>query len=327
MNTEEQQYLDLLRKIMAEGEMKNNRTGIPTKSIFGHQMRFSLQNQFPLFTTKKMFWKGIVEELLWMIRGETNSKLLEEKGINIWKGNTSREFLDKRGLNYPEGEIGNSYGYVWRNFDGWYRCSDCVKIEENDILDPQKVIGKIGLCIPHNSAYPKERIIKKVYKVKNGIDQLKQVIDKIKTDPDDRRLIISAWNPRQIDNCVLPPCTIILQFYVNNGKLSLQTYQRSCDNFLGTCHNVASYGLLCVLVASITGLEPHELIWTGGDVHIYENHFSAVEEQLKREPFDFPKLKINKDIKTLEDIENMCFEDFELVDYKYHPAIKAEMAI
>jgi thymidylate synthase len=140
-------------------------------------------------------------------------------------------------------------------------------------------------------------------------------------------LILSVWNPNQLDEMALPPCVLLLQFYVNNGKLSLQIYGRSGDTFLGICHNISVYSLLTILMAKITGLEPHELIWTGGDTHIYSNHFDAVNKQLKREPFDFPKLKINKEIKTLEDIENMCFEDFELVDYKYHPVIKAPMAV
>jgi len=322
MNIEEKQYIDLLSKVMSKGEMKNNRTGVPTKSIFGAQMRFSLKEHFPLFTTKKMFWKGIVEELLWMIRGETNSKLLEEKGVNIWKGNTSREFLDKRGLNYPEGEIGPLYGFQWRNYGGTYECIDWIKATEEQV---SKGANEYLCFNPIRDAG--KAIEKQMHKSLTGVDQLKNVIEKIKTDPNDRRLIIDVWNVKQNDKAVLCPCTAFLQFYVNNGKLSLQTFCRSSDFFLGCPHNASQYALLCILIARITDLEPHELVWTGGDVHIYQNHFDAVNEQLNREPFDFPKLKINKDIKTLEDIENMKFEDFELVDYKCYPAIKAPMAI
>lgn len=291
MNLEEENYLALMKTVITKGVDKSDRTGVGTKSIFGSQLRFSLaDNSLPLLTTKKMFLKGIIEELLFFIRGETNTKILEEKGVNIWKGNTSREFLDKRGLTYlPEGSMGKGYGFQWRNFGGtadW-------------------------------EFYPKGI----------GIDQLQNAFNLIKTDPNSRKIIISAWNPQQLDEMVLEPCHCFVQFYVHDGKLSLHWYQRSVDTFLGLPFNIASYALFTIIMAKATGLKPHEIIFSGGDVHIYNNHIRQVTEQLIREPYDFPKIKINKDVSSIEDIEKLKFEDFELVGYKYHPAIKAEMAV
>lgn len=279
MNLEEQNYLNLLKEILETGYERKDRTGIGTLSLFGKTLKFSLENDtLPLITTKKVFLRGVIEELLFFIRGETNSKKLEERGINIWKGNTSRQFLDQRGLkDYPEGEMGPMYGSKWRNF--------------------------------------------------NGIDQLQNVLDLIKTDPNSRRMIISAYDPSKSKYQVLDECHLLIQFYVQGNDLSLQWYQRSVDSLLGLPFNICSYGLLCHLVAKATGLNAKNLIFVGGDTHLYSNHLEQAREQLLREPFDFPTIKIDKDLLSLKDIEDLSFENFILKDYKYHPAIKAVMAI
>lgn len=285
MNIEEQNYLNLLFKILKEGSYKEDRTGIGTYSLFGETLRFNLENNtFPLLTTKKMFLKGIVEELLFFVRGETNTKLLEEKGVNIWKGNTSREYLDKYGLHdLPEGNMGKGYGWQWRNFNG----TESVK----------------------------------------GVDQLINVIESIKKDPNSRRHIISAWNPCQLKEMSLPPCHTLYQFYVDGEYLSCQWYQRSVDFFLGLGFNIASYALLTKLIAHVTNLKPKELIFSGGDCHIYKNHVNQVVEQLRRKPYDFPTIKIAPEPKNLEDIEKLGLYNFYLENYNSHPAIKAEMAV
>lgn len=288
---EEYKYLHLLERILDEGVVKGDRTGTGTKSIFGTQLSFDLSNSFPVLTTKKVFWKGVVEELLWFIRGETDSKKLEAKGVNIWKGNTSREFLDKKGLDYPEGEIGPGYGFQWRWWGSNYKDS-------------------LG-----------------VHKYKCGINQLGNVINTLKTNPNDRRMIVSAWNVAEIDKMALPPCHLLYQFDVADGKLNCQWYQRSVDSFLGLPFNISSYALLTCLVAKVVGLQPGKLTFAGGDTHIYLNHIEQCKEQISRVPFAFPKLNIKKDIKTLEDIENLSLEDLELVNYKSHATIKADMAV
>ena len=279
MNTEEQFYLNLLDYTIKAGVDQSDRTGIGTKSLCGAMLRFSLQeNTLPLLTTKKMFVRGIIEELLFFIRGETNSKKLEEKGVNIWKGNTSREFLDKRGLSdYPEGEMGPMYGYLWRNF--------------------------------------------------HGVDQLKNCLELIKKDPSSRRIMVTAYDPSLSEKCVLDPCHLFFQFHVQNNKLSLQWYQRSVDMFLGLPFNICSYGILLHLFAKATGLETGDLIFNGGNMHIYNNHISQCEEQMIRVPNSFPKLIIKKEISSIEDMEKLVFEDFEIKDYNPLPAIKAEMAV
>ena len=286
MNNEERQYLNLLQTIIDSGSQKQDRTGVGTKSIFGAQLRFNLENNtLPLLTTKKMFLRGIVEELLFFIRGETNTKKLEEKGVNIWKGNSSREFLDKRGLvHYPEGVIGPMYGAQWRNF---------------------------GATLSNNG----------------GIDQLKNSLNLIKLDPDSRRIMVTAYNPSVSHLCSLDPCHLFFQFYVDNEKLSCQFMMRSVDSFLGQPYNIASYAILTMLMAKASNLQPGELIFVGGDTHLYLNHIEQAKEQISREPYPFPQLIIKKDIRSIEDIENLCFEDFELKNYQCHPAIKAEMAI
>ena len=278
-NKEEEQYLDLLRKIMVFGNSRNDRTQNGTLSLFGQQMRFSLENNVvPVITTKKLFIRGVIEELLFFIRGETDTKKLEDKGVNIWKGNTSREFLDKRGLiDYTEGEMGPMYGSLWRNW--------------------------------------------------NGIDQLKNAINLIKNDPCSRRIMITAYNPSLSDSCVLDPCHILQQYYVDNNKLSCQVVCRSQDLFLGTPFNILSYAILTILMAKASNLNPGELIWVGGDCHIYKTHIKAATEQVIREPFPFPKLFIDKEISSIEDMENLEFNDFRIEGYECHAAIKADMAV
>lgn len=279
MNSEEYKYLDLLDSILHGGSEHKDRTGIGTKSIFGTKLRFSLKdNTIPMLTTKKVFSKGVIEELLFFIRGETDTKKLESKGVNIWKGNTSREFLDKRGLHHlPEGEMGPMYGYQWRNF--------------------------------------------------NGVDQLDKALNLLKNDPTSRRIIVSAYNPAVSNQCVLEPCHMFFQFYVDGKNLSCQYYQRSVDSFLGLPFNILSYSILTHLMAKASGLEAKELIFVGGDTHIYSNHEEQVKEQSLREPFKFPQLNIKKEINTIKDMENLKLEDFEVIGYQSHPAIKADMAV
>ena len=284
MNQEEQSYLQLLKEIIDTNQYKGDRTGIGTYSMFGSKLKFSLRNNtIPLLTTKKVFFKGVVEELLFFLRGDTDTKKLEEKGVNIWKGNTSRDFLDKHGLkSLPEGDMGLGYGFQWRDFG---------------TSDGQ------------------------------GFDQIADVIDKLKNSPNDRRILFSAWNPSALHLMALPPCHILAQFYVYDNKLSCQFYMRSVDTFLGLPFNVASYAVLTHILAKATNLEANELIFVGGDTHIYKNHLEAVDTQLSRQPYEFPTLNINKSISSIQDIEKLEFTDFELKNYKCHPTIKAEMAV
>ena len=284
-NQDEKQYLNLLQKILNEGGLKQDRTGVGTKSLFGTHLLFSLQNNtLPLLTTKKMYTKGILAELLFFLRGDTNTKKLEEQGVNIWKGNTSREFLDKIGLiNEPEGSLGKGYGFQWRNWGG--------------------------------TADTK------------GIDQINNLINTLKNNPNDRRMLVSAWNVNQLSEMALPPCHYTFQCYVEDDKLSLMWHQRSVDSFLGLPFNIASYGMLAHILAKTCGLKADKLIFTGGDTHIYLNHQEQVETQVNREPFTFPKFYINKEISSIEDIEKLEIHDFEMKDYQCHPGIKAEMAI
>lgn len=280
----EQNYLELLKNIINNGDFKQDRTGVGTFSIFGSNLRFSLENNtLPLLTTKKMTTKSIIEELLFFIRGNTNSKLLEEKGVNIWKGNTTRQFLDKRGLyDYPEGEMGPMYGAQWRNFS---RCDN-----------------------------------------KKGVDQLKNCLELIKNEPNSRRILISAYNPNISNLCVLEPCHLLVQFNVNKDELSCQWYQRSVDSFLGLGFNITSYALLTHLMAKASGLKAKELIFVGGDTHVYSNHVEQVKEQVSRTPFDFPTISLPP-ISSIEDMEKLSFADFKINNYTCHPSIKAEMAI
>lgn len=261
-------YLDLIQRVLDDGFEKKDRTGTGTISVFGHQMRFNLEEGFPLLTTKKMHLKSIIYELLWFLKGSTNVKYLQDNGVRIWN-----EWAKE------DGELGPIYGYQWRSW-------------------------------PDNKG--------------GNIDQIKQVIDSIKNNPDSRRHIVSAWNAGQIDEMQLPPCHILFQFYVADGKLSCQLYQRSADIFLGVPFNIASYALLTMMIAQVTGLKPGEFVHTLGDAHIYTNHIEQVNLQITREPYSLPTMSINPDVKSIDDFE---YEDFELTDYQSHPLIKGIISV
>jgi thymidylate synthase len=262
------QYLDLLKRITTEGVRKEDRTGTGTISVFGHQMRFNLEDGFPLLTTKKLHLKSIIHELLWFLKGDTNVKYLQENGVRIWN-----EWADENG------DLGHIYGYQWRSWPDY-----------------------------------------------NGghIDQRSEAIETIKKNPDSRCIIVNVWNVADLGNMNLPPCHMFFQFYVADGKLSLQMYQRSADTFLGVPFNIASYALLLMMMAQVTGLKPGEFIHTTGDTHLYVNHLEQVQLQLTREPRPLPKMKINPDVKSIFDFK---YEDFELVDYDPHPHIKGVVAV
>jgi thymidylate synthase len=262
------QYLDLVRHVLEQGVKKEDRTGTGTVSVFGYQMRFNLEDGFPLLTTKKVHLKSIIHELLWFLKGSTNIAYLKEHGVSIWD-----EWADEAG------NLGPVYGYQWRNWpkpDGTH------------------------------------------------IDQISQVVEMIKKNPDSRRLIVSAWNVADVDKMKLPPCHAFFQFYVAEGKLSCQLYQRSADIFLGVPFNIASYALLTMMVAQVCGLKPGDFVHTLGDAHIYANHFDQVREQLSRTPKSLPRMRINPAIK---DIFGFTYEDFTLEDYDPHPAIKGAVAV
>ncbi|KAJ8023512.1 Thymidylate synthase [Holothuria leucospilota] len=285
---DEYQYLDLIREIIEKGKVKGDRTGTGTKSLFGAQCRYSLRDQFPLLTTKRVFWRGVAQELLWFIKGSTSGKELSDKGVHIWDANGSRQFLDGRGLtHYEEGELGPVYGFQWRHFGAEYK----------------------GMHHDYTG---------------EGVDQLQQVIDTIKKNPDDRRIILSAWNPPDLPKMALPPCHAFAQFYVCEGELSCQLYQRSADMGLGVPFNIASYALLTYMIAHITGLKPGDFIHTLGDAHVYMNHLEPLKQQLERIPRPFPKLVIKRKVESIDDF---TFEDFEIVNYKPYPKIKMDMAV
>jgi len=286
----EKQYLDILNNVINNSVERNSRNSI-VKSTFFKNMTFDIRNGFPLLTTKKMFFRGIVEELLFFIRGDTDSKILENKGVNIWKGNTSREFLDNLNLkDRKEGIMGPLYGYQWRYFNSKY----------------DETTGK-----------PLEK----------GIDQFKNVIDCIKNNSESRRILMTDFNPEQASQGVLYPChSIILQFYVDNNMLDMSCYNRSQDLFLGVPFNIASSALLLCIVSKICNKTPRYLHMCMGDVHIYQQHYEQVKTQCNRQPYLFPTLKI-KDISSIEDAENLTYEDFILENYHFHPIIKAEMIV
>lgn len=262
------QYLDLLNRILTEGVRKEDRTGTGTISLFGHQMRFNLEEGFPLLTTKKLHLKSIIYELLWFLNGDTNVKYLQEHGVRIWN-----EWADENG------ELGPIYGHQWRSWPDY-----------------------------------------------NGgsIDQISEAVETIKQNPDSRRIIVSAWNVADINSMKLPPCHAFFQFYVANGRLSLQLYQRSADIFLGVPFNIASYALLLKMMAQVTGLKAGDFVHTLGDAHIYSNHLDQVKLQLTREPRTLPQMEINPDVK---DIFSFKYEDFNLTGYDPHPHIKGEVAV
>jgi thymidylate synthase len=263
-----QPYLHLLRHIRDRGTPKQDRTGIGTRSVFGYQMRLDLAAGFPLVTTKKVHTRSIVHELLWFLRGETNTRYLKENGVSIWD-----EWADE------QGELGPVYGYQWRSWPT-----------------------------------PNGR----------NIDQIRQVIEQIKQSPDSRRLIVSAWNVADIERMALPPCHLLFQFYVAEGRLSCQMYQRSADVFLGVPFNIASYALLTQMVAQVTGLLPGEFIHTFGDAHLYNNHLEQAEQQLSRQPRALPTMSINPEVKSIDEFR---FEDFRLENYDPHPHIPAPVAV
>jgi dihydrofolate reductase / thymidylate synthase len=285
---EEYQYLEAMKDIIETGEFKEDRTGVGTISKFGLKMSFDISQTFPLLTTKDTFWRGIVEELIWFVKGDTNAKHLQEKKIHIWDGNSSREYLDSIGLNHREiGDLGPVYGFQWRHFGAEY------KTMHDDYTN-------------------------------KGVDQLQEVIHTIKTNPNSRRILMSAWNPSDLKKMALPPCHVLSQFYVEGDKLNLQMYQRSGDMGLGIPFNIASYSLLLRMVCHVTGYQPGRFIHTIGDAHVYKNHVDAIKKQLTRTPKPFPILKINRDVK---DIEDFRFDDFSLVNYSHWPKIKMEMAV
>lgn len=260
-------YEDLLRTILSEGSHKDDRTGTGTTSLFAQQMRFDLSDSFPLITTKKVYWKGVVGELLWFLQGSSNVKWLQDNNIHIWDEWASEE-----------GELGPVYGVQWRSWP-----------------------------TPHGT----------------HVDQISGALDMLKHNPDSRRNIVSAWNVAELENMALPPCHLLFQLYVADGKLSCQLYQRSADMFLGVPFNIASYSALTHMFAQQAGLEVGEFIWTGGDCHIYDNHREQVETQLAREPRPYPQLELAK----AKDLFSYDFEDFQVIGYDPHPAIRAEVAV
>ena len=262
------QYLSLLQRILDEGTVKTDRTGTGTKSIFGHQMRFDLNDGFPLLTTKKLHLKSIIHELLWFLRGDTNIAYLKANGVSIWD-----EWADENG------DLGPVYGQQWRSWPDY----------------------------------------------KGGtIDQISNVVEMIRHTPDSRRMIVTAWNPAEIEQMALPPCHCLFQFYVADGRLSLQLYQRSADTFLGVPFNIASYALLLMMMAQVTGLKAGEFIHTTGDTHLYLNHLEQARLQLTREPRPLPKMLINPEVSSIFDFK---YEDFQLTDYNPHPHIKAAVSV
>lgn len=280
----EQAYLDLLRHVMSEGTEKGDRTGTGTLSHFGAQLRFDLTSGFPLLTTKKVHFKSIVYELLWFLSGSTHVDYLQENGVRIWNEWATAEQTAR--FNRPAGDLGPVYGHQWRNYGA-------TKSEE----------GRY-----HN----------------DGVDQITQVIEQIKTNPNSRRLIVSGWNPSEAEQVALPPCHTLFQFFVADNKLSCQLYQRSADLFLGVPFNIASYALLTHMVAQVCGLEVGEFIWTGGDCHIYQNHREQVELQLTRDLYPLPTLALNPEVK---DIFAFNYKDISVNGYESHPAIKAKVAV
>jgi thymidylate synthase len=303
VNKEEEQYLNLIREILDRGTWEEGRNG-KTKSIFGNSMRFSLANgKIPILTTKKTAWKTCLKELLWFIRGETDNKLLQDQGVHIWDGNSTREFLDSRGLiNYEVGELGPIYGRQWRQFNAPYITKKDKKFAEG---------------LPENE--------KAYYNIEGGYDQLQQIIDALK-DPKQRtsrRLIMTAWNPCQLDDMALPPCHIFCQFNVHNGnQLSCAMYQRSNDEACGTSFNIASYSFLTHLLAKHCGLEAHEFVYFKGNCHIYEEHIDGLKLQITRQPFQFPSVSIKQ---VRDNINDYQVDDFIIENYQHHEPIKFQM--
>jgi thymidylate synthase len=303
------QYLDLLRDIKENGVKKSDRTGTGTISLFGRQMRFDLSEGFPAVTTKKLYMRSIIHELLWFLAGDSNIKYLVDNDVHIWDEWPYRAYLQSQGKPVPD-----SSSKEW--LDGIKGFTQ--KIKEDDAF-AQKY-GELGPVYGYQWRH---------WPTPDGkeIDQIQQVVDTIKKNPDSRRIIVSAWNVADIEEMAkagLPPCHTLFQFYVSEGKLSCQLYQRSADTFLGVPFNIASYALLTMMIAQVTGLKPGDFVHTFGDAHIYLNHLDQVEEQLSREPRPLPTMKINPKVKSIFDF---TFADFELVNYDPHPAIKAPIAV
>lgn len=304
-------YLKLLQKLLDEGVEKTDRTGTGTKSFLGYQMRFDLSKGFPLLTTKKVPMKAIIHELIWFVRGDSNLKYLADNNVHIWDEWPFKAYLIRN--NIPVPPTGSE---EWNT--GIKEFIEKIKTDEVFAKD----YGNLGPIYGYQW---------RNWPTPNGghIDQLKNVIEQIKKTPDSRRMIVSAWNVADIDEMAkagLPPCHCLFQFYVANGKLSCQLYQRSCDTFLGVPFNIASYSLLTMMIAQITGLEPGEFVWTGGDVHLYQNHIEQAQTQLARanDIRPMPTMKINPEVQNIEDF---TINDFELVDYNPHDAIKAPIAV
>lgn len=277
-------YLDLIRYVRDHGTEKGDRTGTGTRSHFGAQLRFDLQEGFPLLTTKKVHMKSITYELFWFLKGDTNVKYLQDNKVRIWNEWSTAEQTARFGR--PEGELGPIYGHQWRNY---------------------------GATKAEDGSYNQD-----------GVDQITEVIEQIKNNPNSRRLIVSGWNPAEATQVALPPCHTLFQFFVADGKLSCQLYQRSADLFLGVPFNIASYSLLTHMIAQVCDLEVGEFIWTGGDCHLYQNHIEQVNEQLSREAYELPSLWLNPEIK---DIFYFTFDDIRVENYQSHPAIKAPVAV
>lgn len=309
INPHDDEYLKLLKHIKENGAKKTDRTGTGTISVFGYQMRFDLQKGFPLLTTKKVFLTGIIHELLWFIKGDTNLRYLAERNVHIWDEWPYKAYLVRNNIPVPKSD-----SEEWKT--GIKEFVSKVTTDE----EFAKEYGNLGPIYGYQWRH---------WKTPDGreIDQLKDIVEMIKKSPDSRRIIVSAWNPSDIDEMAkagLPPCHCLFQFYVANNKLSCQLYQRSCDVFLGVPFNIASYALLTMMIAQVCGLEPGEFVWTGGDTHLYLNHLEQVDEQLSREPKTPPTMKINP---TVKDLFEFKFEDFTLEGYDPHPAIKAPIAV
>lgn len=304
------QYLDLLKHIMENGTDKSDRTGVGTRSVFGYQMRFNLEEGFPLLTTKKVFLKGIIHENLWFLSGDTNIQYLVKNDVKIWNEWPFQAYLKANNLEveFPK------YSETWSA-----KLQEFIENIKNDD-DFAKQWGNLGPVYGYQWRH---------WRTPDGreVDQISDIIKQIKNSPDSRRIIVSAWNPADIEEMAksgLPPCHTLFQFYVANGKLSCQLYQRSADTFLGVPFNIASYAMLTMMIAQVCGLKPGEFVHTLGDTHIYNNHFEQVKEQLSRDTRPLPKMKINPEVK---DIFSFKFEDFELVGYDPHPAIKGAVAV
>ncbi|XP_013175014.1 PREDICTED: thymidylate synthase [Papilio xuthus] len=289
LNHDEYQYLKLVKEIIDKGDKRIDRTCVGTLSVFGAMQRYSLRNNIlPLLTTKRVFTRGVIEELLWMISGSTDSKVLAQKGVHIWDANGSRAFLDNLGFtDREEGDLGPVYGFQWRHSGAKY--------------------------IDAKTDYTNQ-----------GIDQLQNVINTIKNNPADRRMIMCAWNPSDLSQMALPPCHCLVQFHVANGKLNCLMYQRSADMGLGVPFNIASYSLLTHMIAHVTGLEAGEFVHTTGDTHVYLNHIEPLQKQLERKPKPFPTLEFARKVETIDDFK---YEDFIIKNYNPHPKIEMEMAV